>query len=197
MIRETIVKAVGSLLGAKWTYSPWLADGAFQRVYEKVKAHTTIEVYRCYELWTLALQVRHLNGSYIEVGCADGGTACLIAAAAGQPVVLCDRFSDASAKAFIELAKSVGVEATVIVGVFPEDTGKAVAEMRFAMFHINVHTYAKEAAEWLWPRILSSGVLVSDECGSGSREYVQQLEQRSDRAIIHNSNGHAVMVKLL
>ena len=179
-----------------------------------------VEVYRCYELWTLALQVRHLNGSYIEVGCWRGGTGCLIAAAAGKPIVLCDTFSgvvktsradntyvggehsDASQTAVRELARSIGVEADVLAGVFPEDTGKAVAEMRFAMCHIDVDVYrsAKDAAEWLWPRVLPGGIVVFDDYGcatcDGIREYVHELGQRSDRIIVHNLNGHAVAIKL-
>lgn len=60
------------------TYSPWQEDIEFFQVYEQIKKRTTIDVYRCYELWSLINQVTHLEGDLIEIGTYKGGSAALI-----------------------------------------------------------------------------------------------------------------------
>jgi len=60
------------------TYSPWDEDIEFQRIYKKIKKKTTIDIYRCYEIWSLLSQVKHLEGDLIEIGTYKGGSAALI-----------------------------------------------------------------------------------------------------------------------
>ena len=75
------------------TYSPWLSDRQFLAVYEGVKEHTLVDVYRCYELWMLAKSVAQIPGSILEVGVWRGGTGALLAAASPwKAVYLADTF---------------------------------------------------------------------------------------------------------
>ena len=202
------------------TYSPWLADSEFQLVHTKVQNYTMIEEPRLYELWTLARQARRLDGALIEVGCWRGGAGCMMAAAAKAPVLMCDTFkgvvktgrqdntylggehADASEENVRELARSLAVEVEILSGIFPDETGSSVSDRRFAMCHIDVDTYrsAKDAAEWLWPRVLPGGVVVFDDYGcatcDGIRDCLHEWMPARDRLMIHNLNGHAVVVKL-
>src|SRR5260370_5367094 len=50
------------------TYSPWLTDPTFNETYKIIEHHTLVDLYRCYELWTLAGRIRHLPGDLIEIG---------------------------------------------------------------------------------------------------------------------------------
>jgi len=61
------------------TYSPWLMDSDFQAVYQQIKNHTLVDVYRCYELWTLGQQMKLVPGDFLEVGVWRGGTGALLA----------------------------------------------------------------------------------------------------------------------
>ena len=80
------------------TYSPWLSDEQFNRVYEVIRGNTLVDVYRCYELWQLVAQVAKLpDGDLIEIGVWRGGTGTLIArqcqlTGVENPVYLCDTF---------------------------------------------------------------------------------------------------------
>src|SRR5882762_6182358 len=61
------------------SYSPWMTDAAFLAAHEVLKAHTMVDIYRCYELWTLVEQTGQLGGDILEVGVWQGGTGCLMA----------------------------------------------------------------------------------------------------------------------
>ena len=55
------------------TYSPWLLDESLQKVYESIKDKTLIDIYRLYELWSIAHQQRDVEGDFLEVGVWRGG----------------------------------------------------------------------------------------------------------------------------
>ena len=85
------------------TYSPWKEDTEFQQVYKQIKKKTTIDIYRCYELWSLLNQVKNMDGDLIEIGTYKGGSAALIikrisdqinrdSSAHKEKVFLCDTF---------------------------------------------------------------------------------------------------------
>jgi O-methyltransferase len=80
------------------TYSPWVADAAFARVYAEARQNTLVDVYRCYELWTVASRLAHVPGDVLEVGTRRGGTGSVLAAACARTapdkiVYLCDTFA--------------------------------------------------------------------------------------------------------
>ena len=79
------------------TYSPWLLDRDFQRVYGAISSHTLVDPLRCWELWHLVGQVAATEGDLLEVGVWRGGTGCLLASRVkqlglGATVHLCDTF---------------------------------------------------------------------------------------------------------
>lgn len=207
------------------TYSPWNGDETFLAAYRKVSRHTLVDLYRCWELWSLVAQTRMLSGSLIEVGVWRGGTGALIATrAAGcgiaEPVYLCDTFrgvvkasqedpgyrggehADTSRRHVEALLSRLGlVNARILEGVFPEDTARLVADSAFRFCHIDVDVYrsARESVEWLWPRLVVGGVVVYDDYGfdtcSGVTRWVDEQASEADRVVLHNLNGHAVVVK--
>ena len=61
------------------TYAPWQTDEEFQRVYDAVRRNTLVDIWRCYELWSLVGELREVPGSILEVGVWRGGTGCLMA----------------------------------------------------------------------------------------------------------------------
>ena len=91
----------GALYGPvtpKATYSPWNGDEAFLAAYRAIASHTLVDIYRCYELWSLVSQTRQLTGSIIEVGVWRGGTGTLLAERASgcgiaDTAYLCDTFT--------------------------------------------------------------------------------------------------------
>lgn len=207
------------------TFSPWRVDVEFRSVYETVRRSTLLDEMRLYELWCLSRQTGHLPGVGIEVGSWRGGAGCLVAtqmARAPTPAAmyLCDTFagvvkagardsdysggehSDASAEQVQQLAARLGLtNVEVLEGIFPEDTGAPVADQRFRFAHIDVDVYqgAKDAFEWLWPRLVPGSVTVFDDYGytatDGVRALVDELEGRPGLVVVRNLNGHAAVVK--
>jgi O-methyltransferase len=207
------------------TYSPWNGDAAFRDVLRRTRGHSLVDLYRCYELWRLVEQVAPLQGSLIEVGVWRGGSGALIARRAADcgidaPVYLCDTFRGVvkagpadplykggehadTSRAMVEaLLRSMELDrVSVLEGVFPDETGHRIEGERFRFCHIDVDTYlsARDVLAWVWPRLVVGGVVVYDDYGfagcEGIVRHVEEQLQANDRVVIHNLNGHAVVVK--
>ena len=62
----------------------------------------------------------------------------------------------------------------ILEGIFPEETAHLIETGEFGLCHIDVDVYqsARDAAEWVWPRLQVGGVIVFDDYGfakSGGR----------------------------
>ncbi len=208
------------------TYSPWISDQDFQEVYQQVKTHTLVGIYRCYELWQLSKDLRSLDGDFIEVGAWRGGTGAIIAMAAqkyskGSKTYICDTFegvvkagekdnryvngehADTSEEVVSNLLKGLNIEnAEILTGMFPDDTGSFVKDRKFKFCHIDVDVYqgAKEITEWIWDKLVIGGTVVYDDYGfsgtQGVTKFVESQREMEDRIVIHNLNGHGVIVKI-
>jgi O-methyltransferase len=204
------------------TYSPWLSDEQFIRCYELIREYTLVDIYRCYELWTLARQLTAVRGDFLEVGVWRGGTGCLIAEAirgSGKTVHLADTFSgvvkagqfdpvytggehaDTSEETVRQLIRRAGLENAVTVkGVFPEETGGQVAgPIAFVHCDVDVYRSAKDVMEWAMSRLALGGVVVFDDYGFSNCEgvtmLVNELRRDSRFLFLHNLNGHAIFVR--
>ena len=208
------------------TYSPWNIDCAFQAVYSEVMPNTLVDKYRCYELWQLAEQSAKLEaGALLEVGVWKGGTGALIAKRAAlsglvEPTILCDTFKgvvkagefdstykggehqDSTAADVVALMGRMGIDNyKILEGIFPEETGEQISQLQFRFCHVDVDVYksAKDVVEWLWPRLVSGGIVVFDDYGfqscDGVTAFVNEMRKWSRCQIVHNLNGHAVAVK--
>lgn len=173
-------------------YSPWNTDREFRKTYEAIRNNTLVDIFRCYQLWHLLGQTKHIDGAIVEVGVWRGGTGCLQAKRAQllgikNPVYLCDTFSgvvkagsndtqyfggehsDTSIPVVEALASSLGVSSQIklLQGIFPEDTSHQIAEpaVRFCYIDVDVYQSTKEILEWIWPRLAVGGIVVSDDYG--------------------------------
>ena len=92
-------------------------------------------------------------------------------------------------------------EYTVLSGIFPEESAHLVESDAIALCHIDVDVYqsAKDVVDWVWPRMPVGGIIVYDDYGfygcEGVTALVNEEAARADRLLIHNLNGHAVIVK--
>ncbi len=91
----------------------------------------------------------------------------------------------------------------ILKGIFPEDTADKISVHElFGLCHIDVDVYesAKDILEWVWNKLIPGGVVVFDDYGfhscTGVTKLVEEYRNHSDRQIIHNLNGHAIMIKL-
>jgi O-methyltransferase len=209
------------------TYAPWKSDDAFMSIYELVKDHTLVDIYRCWELWTLVAQSAKLKGSIIEIGVWRGGTGAIMArkaALCGIPdnIYLCDTFrgvvkagsndpkycggehADTSKKDVEALVhdqlKLTNVR--VLEGIFPDETAGSIQDPTFRLCHVDVDVYqsAKDIVDWIWSRMVVGGIVVYDDYGfytcQGITKFVNEQSPAKDRLVLHNLNGHAIVVKL-
>ncbi len=204
------------------TYSPWLNDDAFLEIYEQIKSHTLVDIYRCYELWSLGQQTRTVLGDILEVGVWRGGTGVLLARAvesSGKRIYLADTFagvvkagihdtaykggehSDTSKNIVANLISNTNVPNTeLLVGIFPDDTGDSV-KGSLALLHIDVDVYesATSVLHWATPRLSDGAVVIFDDYGfsgcEGVTQLVNELRISNEFLCIHNLNGHAVLMK--
>lgn len=210
------------------TYSPWNVDQPFMDAFEKIKEHTLVDIYRCYELWKLAEQTSKLDeGSILEVGVWRGGTGALIAKSAKingiqEKIYLCDTFTGVVKTGDQDSVYSDGEhsDATregvenlfryefqldnfeILEGIFPEETGDQVKDLKFRLCHIDVDVYqsSKDTVDWIWDRLVPGGIIVFDDYGyirtDGITRHVNEMMADRDKLVFYNLNGHAVIVKL-
>ena len=207
------------------TYAPWQADAEFQRVHGAVRKNTLVDVWRCHELWSLVGELREIPGGILEVGVWRGGTGAIMATRAKQlgitePVALCDtwegvvktgevdiyyrdgKHDDTSKQIVEDLVRRLGLEnVELLQGIFPDDTGRLVADRTFRLVHVDVDVYqsAKDVTEWAWERLSPGGIVVFDDYGfpacPGVTRYVDEQRGKPDRLVLHNLNGHGIVVK--
>jgi O-methyltransferase len=208
------------------TYAPWKGDVDFQRVFSVIRSHTLVDEYRCHELWLLCGQIGTLEpGDLLEIGVWRGGTGTLLAercksTGIGGEVFLCDTFSgvvkvgrndssyvggehaNTSKSTVIDLVERMKLNnVEVLEGIFPEDTGRHIADRRFRFCHIDVDVYesAADCFSWVWPRLVPGGIVVFDDYGfyscSGVTRFVNEMIGSKDRLVVYNVNGHAVVTK--
>jgi O-methyltransferase len=138
-----------------------------------------------------------------------------------DPVFLCDTWSgivkttevdtyyhdgkhDDTSRHIVEaIVRETGVERRVqlLQGIFPEETGAAAAGHAFRLVHIDVDVYrsAADVFAWAWPRLSQHGAVVFDDYGfpatPGVAQFVDEQRGLPDRLVVHNLNGHALVVK--
>jgi O-methyltransferase len=91
----------------------------------------------------------------------------------------------------------------ILKGIFPDDTAHEISSSeQFGICHIDVDVYdsAKDILEWVWEKMIIGGVVVFDDYGfhscTGVTKLVEGYRAYPDRQVIHNLNGHAIMIKL-
>jgi len=139
-----------------------------------------------------------------------------------DPVYLCDTFSgvvkastedvtfykggehaDTSRELVEQLIHNrLGLDNVVVLkGIFPDETAHLIPSTQFRFCHIDVDTYqsAKDIVEWIWGKLAVGGMIVFDDYGfkycEGVTKYVEELRGLPGRLLIHNLNGHAVLIK--
>lgn len=177
------------------TYAPWQGDAEFMKVYNLIRQHTLVDIYRCYEIWSLAGQLGKLPpGATLEVGVWRGGTGALVAKKCAligvkETVYLCDTFrgvvktsaldtsyrdgthSDTSAQIVSDLLTRVAdgqdLHVEILEGIFPEETGDRISSCKFRYCHIDVDVYssARDIVHWVWDRLVPGGIVVFDDYG--------------------------------
>jgi len=208
-------------------YRPWDTDEAFQRVYRQISAHTKVDQFRCYELWTLLPQALALPGDVLEVGVWRGGSGALLCARCNeldrsQPrrVYLADTFkgvvkagprddyykggehADTDPETVTALLSQMRLDNfRLLPGIFPEETAWQVESERICFCHVDVDVYqsARDVTDWVWPRLPPGGMIIYDDYGFWGCEGVTALgdeeKEKPGRVMVHNLNGHAVLIK--
>ena len=111
--------------------------------------------------------------------------------------------ADTSKKTAEEIVNQLNLKnIEFLVWVFPEDTWNKIENEKFRFCHIDVDVYqsAKDCVERIWPKLVSWGMIVFDDywfitC-DGIVTLMKEERLKQDRIIIHNLNGHAIIVKL-
>jgi O-methyltransferase len=91
----------------------------------------------------------------------------------------------------------------VLEGIFPEESGAYLEsrDARFRLCHIDVDVYqsAKDILNWVWRRMVVGGIVVYDDYGfetcKGITRFVNEQIGIKDRLVLHNLNGHAIVIK--
>lgn len=207
-------------------YAPWNSDKAFQAALKIAQKKTLVDRYRLFGIWELITQTNKLqSGDYIEIGSYRGGSALLIGKAMKENKIsnnffICDtfqgvvkasekdasykggEFSDTSEKIVEDFLTTNAINNfSIHKGIFPEDTGKDIESKLFRFCHIDVDVYksVEDVINWIWPKMVSGGVIVIDDYGAcgcnGVTEYINSLKQDQDKIIYYNLSGHAVITK--
>lgn len=181
--------------------------------------------YELWEL-TKQVHQQNANAAFLEVGVYKGGTAAVISTQlkqlnANATFYLADTFTGV-AKASEKDSMYVGgehadtseilVEQTIkpiynhykiLEGIFPNHTEHLIHQNElFRLCHIDVDVYesAKDVVHWVWQKLMVGGIIVFDDYGfascNGVTNLVNEYKSLTDRLVLHNLNGHAIIIKL-
>lgn len=206
------------------TYSPWLDDKFFLELFNRIKSHTLVDIYRCYELYSFLTRNHNLKGDVLEVGVWRGGTGCLLASALNRVdsdarIFLADTFegvikasendtiykggehSDTNISIVQELINELNLKnVKILIGVFPEEISTPIFDFTLRLCHIDVDTYqsAKDVFDFVWPNMVIGGCVIFDDFGfwgcEGITKFCNEVNLQ-DSIFLHNLNGHAIFVK--
>jgi len=90
----------------------------------------------------------------------------------------------------------------ILKGIFPEDSFHNIKEEKISFVHIDVDVYksAKDIMDAIWERINLGGIIAFDDYGfrecEGITLYVNEQKKYKDRIVIHNLNGHGIIIKI-
>ena len=73
-------------------------------------------------------------------------------------------------------------------------------KIKFCHIDVDVYEGAKEITEWLWDRLVVGGIIIYDDFGfsgtQGVTNFVENERQKTDRLVLHNLNGHGIIIKI-
>ena len=206
-------------------YAPWAHDQEFFAVYRTARLNTLVSVDRCYELWDLIHNLGAVKGAVIEIGVWRGGTGAILAGALAkvrpeERIYLCDTFrgvpkagrndtlyrggehANTSVAHVTAMLKSLNIaNATLVEGIFPDQSGSQIPPGPISLCHIDVDVYesAKDIVAWVEERMPPGAVLVFDDYGFwsciGVTRLVNEIRETGRWFSIYNLNGHAVLLK--
>ncbi len=201
-------------------YSPWLDSQGFGRLYAEIQPFTLVDSARCFVLYSLARQARHLPGEYWECGVYRGGTALLlgtVAAEVERPLRLFDTFegmpapdperdwhsagdfSDTSEESIRRLLSYT--RAVVHKGTIPTSFHGLESQL-IALAHIDVDLYQSvmDCCSFIYPRLTPGGFMVFDDYGwptcVGARMAVDQFFGDKREVPLVLTTGQALVVRL-
>jgi O-methyltransferase len=177
------------------SYSPWLEDQEFMKLYQTIRQYTLVDIYRCYEIWSLVEEVSKLPGkaALLEVGVWRGGTSAIIGKklsllGSDETLYAADTFTgvvkstekDSSyndgehSNTNVTLVKKLLYEnyklnnINLLQGIFPEDTQHLIppaTKFRFCHIDVDVYRSAEDIVNWIWDKLLPGGIILFDDYG--------------------------------
>ncbi len=201
---------------------PWISDKKFSVIYNKIKKNTLVDRVRCYSIYNLTNQFLSVKGDILEVGTWRGGTAGIFTTlASDRTVYLADTFTgvvkaskwehykdkahdDKSKKLvtnFLDNDMKVA-NYQILQGIFPEETGKEIADEVFAIVYLDLDVYesTKDAFNYIWEKVSKNGIVIFDDYGMtsacvGISRFVDEIKSDDDKIFITNLNGQAYIIK--
>ena len=205
-------------------YAPWVMDEQFKFIYHLIKDYSLLDLYRLYDIYSLAKQSSKIGGCILEVGVANGGSGALLSFVAKEQNKTCyladtwkgvvkasdkdtnfvgGEFEYAETEVVNHLLSSLNTTANtqLLVGIFPDDTAKNIKD-RISFIHIDVDTYisCKDTIEWAISKLSIGAIIVFDDYGflglEGVTRYVNEFSKDARFIYNYNLNGHATFVKI-
>ena len=101
------------------------------------------------------------------------------------------------------ISEKLGLKNVILIeGVFPDDVEHLFNNEKFSFCHIDVDVYksAKDIMRWIWDKLSVGCIIVYDDYGfeecDGITKFIGEERLLNDRIVIHNLNGHAIVIKI-
>lgn len=223
LYRKLVVRNIPDAFCYGMVYQPWLTPDR-AAAHRRVHKNTLLRPEALYHLENALQQALNFDGVVYELGVYKGGSACLLrdalqAAGGGRSLRLFDTFEgmkvtnekqgdrhrpgDFSETSLAEVKKLIG-EADWIdyrQGWVPE-TFAGLGDDIIAFAHIDLDLYApiKDAIEFIYPRMVTGGIMVFDDYGfpspPGARKAIDEFIASRPESLFVLQTGQALVVKI-
>ena len=219
LYRRLVVKDIPDADLYKPNYQPWRAPW-FVEMYKDISRYTVVSIESCWTIWQMASHASTLDGDFLEAGVFQGGTAKMLrmlAEKTGKQLHLFDSFEgmevtdaqlDRHTSGDFADTSLEGVQRTVgkadhvhfHKGWIP-NTFDAVQGERFCFAHVDLDLYqgVRDSLEFLYPRMPTGGVIISDDYGfascPGARKAIDEFLLDKPEKPLAMLTGQALIIK--
>ena len=200
------------------THCPWKKDKEFFYFFNKVNNYTLLDHPRAYTLWQCTKNLRHINGSILDIGCLQGGSGFIMSKVNEKgKTYLFDTFSgfkkdDGLHKKDVFFYEDINFvrknikklnlkNTSVYKAYFPKNIRLKITKIKLCHLDVNTFEDTQKAFLWIEKKLIKGGMIIFDDFGiwgvDGIKKFIYKIENNYEKKFyfLKNYMGQCILIK--